>query len=67
MQIVYCRNGLELKFVRMELTGGVVNVYSRKVNFLYGKCRTQVLTAWTDLEYSAISQLALVRLEREEQ
>ncbi|CAK9221355.1 unnamed protein product [Sphagnum troendelagicum] len=62
MQIVYCRNGLELKFVRMELTGGVVNVYSRKVNFLYGKCRTQVLTAWTDLEYSAISQLALVKI-----
>jgi hypothetical protein len=51
----------------MELTGGVVNVYSRKVNFLYGKCKTQVLTAWTDLEFCAISQLALVRLEREEQ
>jgi hypothetical protein len=51
----------------MELTGGVVNVYSRKVNFLYGKWKTQVLTAWTDLEFSAISQLALVRLEREEQ
>jgi hypothetical protein len=51
----------------MELTGGVVNVYSRKVNFLYGKCKTQVPTAWTDLEYSAISQLALLSLEREEQ